>query len=225
MKKIIFGILCLTALTLTSKAQTPADSVTAIGYLGTKISVMRAQDSATATVNGYVTKTYLNSNSIRSIAITGNNGITVAGSPLISSGTFTLGLSAIPNSSLANSTISGIALGGNLNNLTNGYGINTLAYNGAAATPISADTLSANGLVTKNYFSSNTYSPKAVSITATAGQTVFTFTGIPSGATVTFIRNGQVINKYLSITVTANTVTVTPSGFTFLAGDDVYLRY
>lgn len=48
--------------------------------------------------------------------------------------TLTFGLSAIPNSSLANSTISGVSLGSNLQNLTIGDGLaSSAAYNGGTA--------------------------------------------------------------------------------------------
>ena len=50
------------------------------------------------------------------------------------SDTLTFGLSAIPNTSLANSTISGVSLGGNLANLTIGNGLaSSDAYNGSTA--------------------------------------------------------------------------------------------
>lgn len=47
--------------------------------------------------------------------------------------------SNIGNSSLTNSTISGVSIGDNLFNLSNGYGIAGGAYNGSAAITISAD--------------------------------------------------------------------------------------
>jgi hypothetical protein len=46
----------------------------------------------------------------------------------------------ITNSDLANSTISGVSLGGNLFNLSNGYGISGSAYNGSAAQTWIVDT-------------------------------------------------------------------------------------
>ena len=61
-----------------------------------------AQDAATkAYVDQYATS------GVSSVAITGTDGIDVdSGSPITSSGTITLGLSSIPNSSLANSSVS-----------------------------------------------------------------------------------------------------------------------
>jgi hypothetical protein len=45
----------------------------------------------------------------------------------------------IPNTALTNSTISGVALGGNLNSLTQGTGISTFSYNGSSATAVAVD--------------------------------------------------------------------------------------
>ena len=70
------------------------------------------------------------------------NGITLTGT-VTSSGSLTLGgtLSGIGNSQLTNSTISGVALGGNLFDLTAGTGVSFSAgttYNGSAAITINA---------------------------------------------------------------------------------------
>jgi hypothetical protein len=80
---------------------------------------------------------------VTSVSGTGSvNGITLTGT-VISSGSLTLGgtLSGIGNSQLTNSTISGVALGGNLFNLTAGTGVSFSAgttYNGSAAITINA---------------------------------------------------------------------------------------
>lgn len=59
--------------------------------------------------------------------------------------TLTFGLSAIPNTSLANSTISGVALGGTLFALTAGSGLSSAGtYNGATARTFTLDTGSAH---------------------------------------------------------------------------------
>ena len=59
--------------------------------------------------------------------------------------TLTFGLSAIPNTSLANSTISGISLGSNLNNLTDGNGITDFTYNGSSTATVSVQADSTTG--------------------------------------------------------------------------------
>ena len=72
-------------------------------------------------------------------ASSSNQGLTISADA--GSDTLTFGLSAIPNSSLANDTISGISLGSNLNNLTvddSTLQLNTgTTYNGSAARTIS----------------------------------------------------------------------------------------
>jgi hypothetical protein len=80
---------------------------------------------------------------VTSVSGTGTvNGITLTGT-VTSSGSLTLGgtLSGIGNSQLTNSTISGVALGGNLFSLTAGTGVSFSAgttYNGSAAITINA---------------------------------------------------------------------------------------
>lgn len=80
---------------------------------------------------------------VTSVSGTGSvNGITLTGA-VTSSGSLTLGgtLSGIGNSQLTNSTISGVALGGNLFSLTAGTGVTFstgTTYNGSAAITINA---------------------------------------------------------------------------------------
>ena len=79
-------------------------------------------DGATGNVHyGYVNDLPFTNNTgtVTSVAVSGSSGITVSGSPITTSGTITLGLSAVPNSALANSTITingtSVALGGTIN--------------------------------------------------------------------------------------------------------------
>lgn len=62
-------------------------------------------------------------------------------------------VTAIPNSDLANSTISGVALGGNLNTLTLGSGLLGGSYNGSTTVTAKADT---SLLATQYYVNSHT---------------------------------------------------------------------
>lgn len=67
----------------------------------------------------------------------GTTNITTVGT--LTSGSIGTGFTAIPNSALASSTISGVSLGGNLANLTAGYGISFstgTTYNGSTAITI-----------------------------------------------------------------------------------------
>ena len=65
---------------------------------------------------------------------TGLNIVANAGSD-----TLTFNLVSVPNSSLENSTISGVSLGGNLSNLIDGDGIADFTYNGSAGASITVE--------------------------------------------------------------------------------------
>ena len=75
------------------------------------------------------------SGSVTSVAASASNGLTVSGSPITTSGTLAFGISAggIQNDRLANNTISGVALGSNLNSLSASTGLTMTSYNGSAA--------------------------------------------------------------------------------------------
>lgn len=77
------------------------------------------------------------SNGNLTFASSSGQGLTISGNS--GTDTITFGLSSIPNTSLANSTISGVSLGGTLNTLTLGAGLNGTSYNGSAAVVASVD--------------------------------------------------------------------------------------
>ena len=95
--------------------------------------------SATVTSpNGFATASFSGTNLLAdspsgslNFASSSGQGLTISANA--GNDTLTFGLSSIPNSSLANSTISGIALGNNLNALTLGAGLTGTSYNGSAA--------------------------------------------------------------------------------------------
>ena len=148
----------------------------------------------------------------------------------------TIGITNIPNASLANSTISGISLGSNLANLTGGYGITSYTYTGASGkseivdttviasklyvsakttgflTAASTNTLSNKTLDTTNTYSFNFFPPYF------SGQQLYTW-GTTTSATAGW--NGYIyyvpvfINK--SITVTSLNIYTTSS----TAGDSI----
>jgi hypothetical protein len=144
---------------------------------------------ATTSTNGYLSSTDWNtfnnkgSGTVTSVSGTGTvNGITLTGT-VTSSGSLTLGgtLSGIGNSQLTNSTISGVALGGNLFNLTAGTGVSFSAgttYNGSAAITINAT--GSGGTVT------------SVALTAPS---LFTVTGSPitSSGTLALTYSGTAL--------------------------------
>jgi hypothetical protein len=104
---------------------------------------------------------------VTSVAVSGNNGITVSGSPITSSGTITLGLSNLANSVLANSTITigttSIALGATSTSIAGltsldfaagsrsigaSIGANNLTLGGATSTVVVAGNLIVSGTTT-----------------------------------------------------------------------------
>lgn len=103
-----------------------------------------------------VTNTTISSGTVTSIAASGNNGITVSGSPITTSGTITLGLGAItPTSVNATGTVAGSNLSG-----TN-TGDQTITLTGdvtGSGTSSFATTLSNTG-VTANTYGSSTQVP------------------------------------------------------------------
>ena len=103
------------------------------GYL---TSVTQQNTFATMSVNG-INVLADGSNDSLTIASASGAGLNIVGDAGADSITFNL--TAIPNSSLANSTISGKALGTNLDNHSAGAGILGSAYNGSAAQTWSID--------------------------------------------------------------------------------------
>jgi hypothetical protein len=116
------------------------------GYL---TSVTATNTFATMSVNGV---SVIADSSIDTLTIASSSGagLNIVGDAGADSITFTLG--GIPNSSLANSTISGKALGTNLDSLTAGSGLNGTAYNGSAA-----QTFSVNSGSMLPYYSSSIF--------------------------------------------------------------------
>lgn len=92
------------------------------------------------------------------------------------------GTAGITNANLANSTISGIALGSNLATLTIGAGLSGSSYNGS--TGITITNTGVTSLTTNSGLSTNTSATGAVSITNTGVTSIVAGTGISiSGAT------------------------------------------
>ena len=98
------------------------------------------------------------SGSVTSVAISGTDGIDVdSGSPITSSGTITLGLSSVPNSSLANSSVTVTAGNGLINGGSVSLG-SSVTLNVGAGTGISvaADTVGLDYAGTDNFIDSAT---------------------------------------------------------------------
>ena len=103
----------------------------------------------------------------------GTNTITSVGT--LTSGAIGSGFTAIPNSTLANSTISGVALGGTLANLTAGAHLSGGPYNGSGAVTLSTDATSAN--------TASTIVARDASGNFSAGTITASLTGTASAAT------------------------------------------
>jgi hypothetical protein len=130
----------------TSQNIATLSNLTSNGFVKTSggTGALSIDTSTYLTSAGAVTSIKQNSGSAQVGAITlatssavTSNGVTIGQTITNSSGTFTftptVSVSAIPNAALANSTISGIALGSNLNSLTHDSTLTGTSYNGSAA--------------------------------------------------------------------------------------------
>lgn len=146
---------------------------------------------------------------VTSVAVSGNNGITVSGSPITSSGTITLGLSNLANSVLANSTITigttSIALGATSTSIAGltsldfaagsrsigaSIGANNLTLGGATSTVVVAGNLIVSGTTTT--VNSNTVNIGDNIITLNSDET-----GVPSQDAGIEIERGTSANVSL----------------------------
>lgn len=91
----------------------------------------------------------------------------------LTAGAIGSGFTAIANARLANSTISGVALGGTLFSHTPGYGLTGSAYNGSSAQAISTDTSCATCPASKSYVTAKIGSFVSNSRTLTINGTAF----------------------------------------------------
>ena len=103
---------------------------------------------STASVNGYLSSSDWTIFNGKQAALSGTGYVKF-------SGTTPSYVSSIPNTDLANSTISGVSLGGTLFGHSAGYGISGSLFNGSATQTWTADTTSAGGLLSKTRASAN----------------------------------------------------------------------
>lgn len=133
-------------------------------------------------------------------------GLAIVGDAGADSITFTLG--GIPNASLANSTISGKALGTNLDSLTAGTGLSGTAYNGSAAQTWTVAYGSTSGTAVQgNTTISITGTANEVEITGTTAQALggapaYTI-GLPNDVT---IGNNLTVTGDLYVNGTTTTI-------------------
>ena len=161
-----------------------------------------------------------NTGTVTSVATSGSvNGITLTGGTITTTGTVTLGgtLSGIANNQLTNSTISGVALGGSLSNLTAGTAISFSSgttYNGSAA--ITINNAGVTALTTSTGLSVNTNATGSVTVTNTdlgSSQAIFKNIAVAGQTTVTATVNNDtatfVAGTGVSITTSGKNVTFT----------------
>ena len=113
-----------------------ADDGTSVTLANTdKVMFSDATDDAVKYANISQLTAAIGGGTVTSVAASAANGLTVSGSPITTSGTLAFGISAggINNDRLANSTISGVSLGSNLNSLSASTGLTMTSYNGSAA--------------------------------------------------------------------------------------------
>jgi hypothetical protein len=162
------------------------------GYL---TAVTATNAFATMSING-VNLIADSSTDAVTIASSSGAGLNITGDAGSDTITFTLG--AIPNSSLANSTISGKALGTNLDSLTAGAGLTGTTYNGSAASTFA---VGAGTHITVNAddVAVNTTTLTPVIWAASGSYTGSIFSGITgdvtiSAAGVSAIGSGVIVN-------------------------------
>jgi hypothetical protein len=160
---------------------------------------------ATMSING-VSVIADSTTDILTFASASGAGLNIVGDAGADSITFTLG--NIPNTSLANSTISGKALGTNLDSLTAGTGLSGTAYNGSAAQTFSVAYGSTSGTAVQgNTTISITGTSNEVEITGTTAQALgggpaYTI-GLPNDVT---IGNNLTVTGDLYVNGTTTTI-------------------
>jgi len=117
-------------------------------------------------------------------------GAGLAGGPITTTGTISIPASGVTNTMLANSTISGVALGSNLNALTIGSGLSGTSYNGSSAVTI------ANTGVTSITAGSG------INVSGGTGGVTISNSAIPAANTIT----GPGTTNYVSKFTSANTI-------------------
>lgn len=182
--------------------------------------------SDTTSSNGLVSKLRLTAQLVAKQAALSGTGY------LVFSGTTPSYTTSIPNGSLTNSTISGIALGANLSNLTTGYGLSGSSYNGSGAIAWTTDT---TVVVSKLYFTAkvSAYITNAVTTLSSLSSVGTVTTGIwaariqPRVVTVTtsslITINTDITDVYTVTSLSTATTFTIPSG-TPTAGQKLIVR-
>ncbi len=180
---------------------------------GSGVSVTNGSGSITIAATG-------GSGTVTSVAVSGSDGIDVdSGSPITTSGTIALGLSSVPNASLANSSVSyggvSVALGAS---------DATPAFNLSDATAYTGD----SSLVTTGTISSGTWEGTTVAVNkGGTGQTSYTNGQLLIGNTTGNTLGKATLTAGSNVTITnaasAITIAATDTNTTYTAGPGINL--
>ena len=133
---------------------------------------------------------------------------------LYQSGSTTSYTNTIPNSSLANSTISGVSLGLNLNSLVGGYGISGSSYNGASTYTWTADS---SVLASKPYVTAK-LNGKQNTLSGSTSQL------LSAGATTVAIGSGLSLSSGTLSSIVSTSVSAT-APITVTSGTSIAMSY
>jgi len=176
---------------------------------------------------GHATDTTISRVSAGVVAIEGVNVVTTSSTDTLTNKTIAAGsntisgltnsnlsgTAAITNANLANSTISGVALGSNLGALTISTGLSGSSYNGSSAVTISIDstvtTLTGTQTLTNKTLTSPTLTTPVLGTPASG--TLTNCTGLPNSATTATSANtaSAIVARDSSGNFTAGTITCT----------------
>ena len=188
----------------------------AVAIASTPLSGQTLQYNATSGKFVPATSAGAGGGTVTSVGGTGTvNGLTLTGT-VTSTGNLTLGgtLGSIGNTQLTNSTISGVALGGSLSNLTAGTGItfsSGTTYNGSAAITINATATSSSisWTITADDSANYTFSGPGI----VAGNTTDPVLYLYKGFTYTFVNTTGGSHPFA-----IRTANITLGGFAYTAG-------
>jgi len=221
----------LTSPTLTTPVLGTPSSGTLTNCTSLPISGLTASTSTALGVGsvelGHATDTTISRVSAGVVAIEGVNVVTTSSTDTLTNKTIAAGsntisgltnsnlsgTAAITNANLANSTISGVALGSNLGALTISTGLSGSSYNGSSAVTISIDstvtTLTGTQTLTNKTLTSPTLTTPVLGTPASG--TLTNCTGLPNSATTATSANtaSAIVARDSSGNFTAGTITCT----------------
>ncbi|MCX6761760.1 MAG: tail fiber domain-containing protein, partial [Candidatus Moranbacteria bacterium] len=139
---------------------------------------------------------------ITSVGVNSGSGLIQGTGGLTITGTVTLPSSSITNLNLANSTISGIALGSNLATLTIGTHLTGTSFNGSTGVTIATDATNANTISTiVARDASGNFSAGTITATLTGNASTVTGLAVTAGQTLTVTTGGTIASGSAAYTL------------------------